>query len=130
VERGHGFWRGVLFHGDKSDITGFFDVFWVRARAVVARVAPGGKSFVSPGRCHASKCLLRNHSRQTLDVVAVHHSRRSMAGIRKTGLLAANALFATAWGARKYFCEFLMMSVLPPKSDAGTNLPANPPIRG
>ena len=33
----------------------------------------------------------RNHSRQTLEVVAVHHSRRSMAGFGKTGLLAANA---------------------------------------
>ena len=33
----------------------------------------------------------RNHSRQTQEVVAVHHSRRSMAGFGKTGLLAANA---------------------------------------
>ena len=73
MERGHGFWRGVLFHGDKSDITGFFDVFWVRARAVVARVAPGGKSFVSPGRCHASKCLLRRQTESQRD--SVHHGR-------------------------------------------------------
>jgi hypothetical protein len=29
-----------------------------------------------------------------------------MTGFRKTGLLAANAFFATAWGATEYFCEF------------------------
>jgi hypothetical protein len=29
-----------------------------------------------------------------------------MTGFRKTGLLAANAFFATAWGATKYFCKF------------------------
>jgi hypothetical protein len=30
----------------------------------------------------------------------------SMAGFRKTGLLAANAFVATACGAMKYFCDF------------------------
>ena len=47
--------------------------FWIQARAVVARVAPGGKSFVSPGRCHASKCLLRRQTESQRDSV---HPRR------------------------------------------------------
>jgi len=59
----------IRFQSVNSDITGFFDDFWVRARGVVARVAPGGKSFVSPGRCHASKCLLRRQTVSQRDSV-------------------------------------------------------------
>jgi len=47
--------------------------FWIQARAVVARVAPSGKSCVSPGRCHASKCLLRRQTESQRDSV---HPRR------------------------------------------------------
>jgi len=40
---------GFGFQSVKSDITGVFDVFWVRALAMVARVAPGGQACASPG---------------------------------------------------------------------------------
>ena len=69
---GHAFWREG-FHGDKSDITGVFDVFWVRALAVVARVARGGQAGASPGRFHATKCLLRRQTESQRDFV--HHRR-------------------------------------------------------
>ena len=75
---GHAFWREGLFHGDKSDITGGFDVFLVRALAVVARVARGGKARASPGRCHAIKCLLRRQTESQRDFV--HHQRLAGAG--------------------------------------------------
>jgi len=48
----------------------------------------------------------RNHCQQAFHVVTVHHSPGSLAGFRKTGLLAANAFLATAWGAMEYFCDF------------------------
>ena len=82
---GHAFWREG-FHGDKSDITGVFDVFLVRALAVVARVARGGKARASPGRCHATKCLLRRQTESQRDFV--HHRRRP--GI--LGALAASVM--------------------------------------
>ena len=63
----------LIFQNVQSDITGVFDVFWIRARAVVARVAPGGKSCACPGRSHASKCLLRRQTESQRDSV---HPRR------------------------------------------------------
>jgi len=61
----------------KSDITGVFDVFWVRALAVVARVARGGQACASPGRCHATKCLLRRQTESQRDFV---HQRKLASG--------------------------------------------------
>ena len=74
---GHAFWREG-FHGYKSDITGVFDVFLVRALAVVARVAPSGQACASPGRCHAPKCLLRRQTESQRD--SVHQRRLAGAG--------------------------------------------------
>ena len=43
-------------------------------------------------------------------VVMAHHLERSLAGFRKTGLLAANAFCATCSGAMEYFWEFFYFS--------------------
>ena len=61
----------------KVILRGFLMFFWVRALAVVARVARGGQACASPGRCHATKCLLRRQTESQRDFV---HQRKLASG--------------------------------------------------
>jgi hypothetical protein len=112
----------VRFQSVKSDITGVFDVFWPHCVATATQA--GGSSFVPDGTWDKET---REPSDQSLGYFLSPSgldggspaSEASLAGFRKTGLLAANAFVATAWGATKYFCDFLMIAIGHGRDGAG-----------
>ena len=83
-----------------------------------ATAATGGSAFVPDGtwdkatREPSDQSLGYSLSPSGLDGGSPA-SEASLAGFGKTGLLAANAFVATAWGATKYFCNFLMIGDWP-----------------
>ena len=64
------FWGHSYFQFPKDEKCYFSGaLFSLRAQAMVARVAPGGKSCACPGRSHATKGLLRRQTESQRDPV-------------------------------------------------------------